>query len=318
MHVFIDANILVGFFELASDSLMELEKLIAVIKSESSTLWLPEQAKREFWKNRENSIKKHVRDFEQHRTLGDAPLLVREHPKFNELKKKSKKVDEIRREIAAHIKIEVDSQKTHADKIIRKLFEIANPIDTDQDDIFTAALRRAQCHLPPGKNDDIGDRLIWVALLSKLPKNAELNIVSDDSDFRSEGFTEEIRPYLCWEWQKKKNGKIKLWARISQFLAANFPEAENALEMERGILAQRLRDSVSFAQTHATIAELNELDGFNEEQLRYIAEALVENSQVRLIRGDSDVNEFYDSFLQKYEAHLTEDLKEKVKELLKE
>jgi len=317
MHVFIDANIFVGFFELASDSLAELEKLIAVIDTGGATLWLPEQAKREFWKNRENNIKKHVRDFEQHRALGEAPLLVRESPTFGDLAKLAKHIDERRREIAASVKGEVDAQNTHADKIIRKLFGIAKPIDTDNETIFSPAWRRAQCHLPPGTKDGLGDRLCWVGLLMALPDGAELHVVSDDSDYRNEGFSAEVRPYLDWEWRHKKKGTIKLWDRISQFLAAKFPDAKNALEMERGILAQRLRDSSNFAQTHDIIAQLSSIDGFNEEHLRHIAEALVENSQVRSIRGDSDVSAFYKALVDKYRGRLDKDLEAKLAELLK-
>lgn len=317
MHVFIDANILVGFFELSSDSLVELEKLIAVIKSHGATLWLPEQAKREFWKNRENNIKRHVREFEQHRALGEAPLLVRESPAFEELAKRAKHVDELRREITASVKAGVDSQKTTADNIIRKLFESARAIDTDKAAIFDIALRRAQCHLPPGKKDDLGDRLNWVALLTELPQNSDLHVVADDSDFRSEGFTNDVRPYLAWEWQTKKKGTLKLWSRISQFLAAHFPDATNALEMERGILAKRLRNSGSFAETHETIRLLQDLWGFNDEQLRYIAEALVENSQVKAIRDDKDVRAFYERFWGDYYRRLEGDLRTKVADLMK-
>ena len=318
MHVFIDANIFVGFFELAKDSLAELEKLIAVVKTGGATLWLPEQAKREFWKNRENNIKKHVQDFEQHQALGSAPLLVRENPKFAELAKQAKHVDEQRREIVALVKSEVDLQETHADKIIRKLFGRAKEIDTDKDDIFNAAWRRALSHLPPGKKDDLGDRLCWVGLLTELPDKSDLHIVSDDSDYRNEGFSGDIRPYLEWEWKTKKKGAVKLWARISQFLAVQFPDAENAVEMEREILAQRLRDSGSFAQTHTIIEELNSLDGFNDEHLRYIAEALVDNSQVGGIRRDRDVNEFYKTIVAKYPGRLDKDLEAKLGELLKD
>src|SRR4051812_44186175 len=105
MHVFIDANIFVKFFELASDNLDELEKLVAVIKA-GATLWLPEQAKREFWKNRESNIKKLVREFEAHDAAGKAPLLVRENPKFAELVEYAKVVDELRYKIATIVKSE--------------------------------------------------------------------------------------------------------------------------------------------------------------------------------------------------------------------
>jgi hypothetical protein len=241
MHIFIDANILVNFFEIKPGSLVELEKLISVVKLGKATLWLPEQTKREFWRNREKNIKKSIQDFEQWQALGNAPLLVRESPQFGDLAKKAKEVDEIKRNIAKTIKGDIDKQNTYADIIIRRLFEISKPINTDEDDIFNSALRRAQCHLPPGKSDDIGDRLCWVGLLKALPESAKLHIVSDDTDYRNEGFSDGVRPYLEYEWTHKKKGEIKLWERISQFLSANFSDAENAIEIEKHILAKSLR-----------------------------------------------------------------------------
>lgn len=315
MHIFIDANILVSFFEIKPGSLSELEKLISVVNLGKATLWLPEQTKREFWRNREKNIKKSIQDFEQWKSLGNAPLLIRENPQFTELADKAKEVDEIRRNIAKIIKGEIDEQNTYADKIIRKLFEIAKPIDTDNDEIFNAALRRAQCHLPPGKNDDIGDRLCWVGLLKSLPENALLQIVSDDTDFRNEGFSDGIRPYLEYEWKQKKKGEIKLWERISQFLTATFPDAENAVEMEKIILAKNLRESCNYATTHQGISQLAQLENYSGEQLRLISEAILENSQVRDIRFDADVKSFYQSFIDTYKDKLDADLRSSIQKL---
>jgi len=190
-------------------------------------------------------------------------------------------------------------------------------IDTDQDAIFTQAWRRAQCHLPPGDKADIGDRLAWVGLLSALPKGADLHIVSDDSDYRNEGFSEDIRPYLETEWSKKNGGVVRLWHRISQFLAEHFPDAANARDLERSIVAQELLESRSFAATHATIARLERLGDFSDEQLRCLAEALVKNTQVRNIRRDPDVTAFYKNLLNKYSSHIDADLASQIEELLR-
>lgn len=308
MHIFIDANILVSFFEIKPGSLSDLEKLIAVVKLGKATLWLPEQTKREFWRNREKNIKKSIQEFEQGQSLGNAPLLVRENPQFGDLAKKAKEVDEIKRSIAKAIKSEIDGQTTYADNIIRKLFEISKPINTDDDEIFNSALRRAQCHLPPGKNDDIGDRLCWVGLLKTLPDSAALHVVSDDTDYKNEGFSDGVRPYLEYEWRQKKNGEVKLWERTSQFLSANFPDAENAMEMEKFILARGLKDSFNYANTHQLIAQLSALGNFNSEQSRLISEAMIENSQVRDIRLDADVRAFYLGFIESQKDKLDADL----------
>jgi len=304
MHIFIDANILVGFFEIKPGSLSDLENLISVVKLGKATLWLPEQTKREFWRNREKNIKKSIQEFEQGQSLGNAPLLVRENAQFGDLVNKAKEIDEIKRNIAKAIKSEIDGQITYADKIIRKIFEISKPINTDDETIFNAAWRRAQCHLPPGKNDDIGDRLCWVGLLKTLPDKAALHIVSNDTDYKNEGFYDGVRPYLEYEWRQKKNGEVKLWERISQFLSANFPDAENAIEMERLILANSLKDSFNYANTHQVIAQLLALGNFNSEQSRLISEAVIENSQVRDIRFDDDVKEFYIAFIESHKDKL--------------
>ncbi|MBM3576000.1 MAG: hypothetical protein FJX39_09865 [Alphaproteobacteria bacterium] len=282
----------------------DLENLISVVKLGKATLWLPEQTKREFWRNREKNIKKSIQEFEQGQSLGNAPLLVRENAQFGDLVNKAKEIDEIKRNIAKAIKSEIDGQITYADKIIRKIFEISKPINTDDETIFNAAWRRAQCHLPPGKNDDIGDRLCWVGLLKTLPDKAALHIVSNDTDYKNEGFYDGVRPYLEYEWRQKKNGEVKLWERISQFLSANFPDAENAIEMERLILANSLKDSFNYANTHQVIAQLLALGNFNSEQSRLISEAVIENSQVRDIRFDDDVKEFYIAFIESHKDKL--------------
>ena len=315
MHIFIDANILVSFFELKPGSLSELEKLISVVNLGKATLWLPEQTKREFWRNREKNIKKSIQEFEQWPSLGHAPLLVRENHQFGDLAKKAKEVDEIKRNIAKTIKGEIDTQNTYADKIIRKLFEISEPINTDEDEIYNSALRRAQCHLPPGKNDDIGDRLCWVGLLKTLPESAALHIISDDTDYRNEGFSDGVRPYLEYEWKQKKKGEIKLWERISQFLSANFPDAENAIEMEKLILAKSLRESFNYANTHQVIGQLSKLGNFGSEQIRLISEAIIENSQVNDIRFDADMKDFYLGFFDSYKEKIDSDLRSSIQKI---
>jgi hypothetical protein len=145
-------------------------------------------------------------------------------------------------------------------------------------------------------------------LLKTLPDSAALHIVSDDTDYRNEGFSNGVRPYLEYEWKQKKNGEHKLWERISQFLSANFPDAENAIEMEKIILAKGLRDSINYAKTHQIISQLSTLGNFNSEQSRLISEALIENSQVRDIRLDIDVKAFYLRFIESYKDKLDSDL----------
>lgn len=75
MDMFIDANIFLSFYEASPDALLELAKIATVIKKEKATLWLPDQVKREFWKNREGSIGGALREFEKSAGLGSVPRL---------------------------------------------------------------------------------------------------------------------------------------------------------------------------------------------------------------------------------------------------
>jgi hypothetical protein len=313
MHLFIDTNVFVGFYEMSSDRLDELEKLITVVRKEQATLWLPDQVRREFWKNRESSVIKAIKDFEKGNVLPAVPLLVREDIDFAELLRKTRDLEALKDQITSRVREQIVQEKTRADTAIRTLFQSAQVIDTNP--FFTAAHIRALRRQPPGKEEALGDRISWVALLGAVPQGTELHVISDDGDFESDVTKEEIKPYLLKEWQTKKSGNVRLWKRLSQFLASFFPDAKNAIDMERSIAAQSLLNSSSFNETHRAVAELAGFDRFSPEQAQTIMSALLNNSQVRWIASDSDVKNFAETFLKNNSAHLDEDSIRRVQEL---
>ena len=139
-------------------------------------------------------------------------------------------------------------------------------------------------------------------------------MVSDDGDFESKITKEQIKPYLLKEWQTKNGGNVRLWTRLSQFLASFFPDAKNAIDMERSIAAQSLLNSSSFNETHRAVAELAGFDRFSPEQAQTIMNALLNNSQVRWIASDRDVKAFAETFLENNFEHLDEDSITRVRE----
>jgi hypothetical protein len=308
MHIYIDANVFVTFFDISQDALAELEKLAVLLKSGKATLWLPNQTRREFWKNREKGITKIMADFSNHNLLGKAPLLVREDERYHELKDAANTLEKVRSDIVKRIQQQLADEATLADQMIKKLFEISNGIDTDNEAIFQKAHRRSLCHIPPGKSDDIGDRIAWEALLDALPDGAKLNLITDDGDFESDLLPGQPRSYLKAEWRQKKNGTLTLWKRISQFIAAHFPEADSTIDFERGLKVEALRTSPNFAATHAAIAELAGQRGFSDVQCRHIVEALLSNSQVHWIKDDDDVKGFFSDFLKKNKGQIEDEL----------
>jgi hypothetical protein len=302
MHLFIDTNTLVGFYEMSSVSLVELEKVISVIKKKEATLWLPDQVKREFWKNREGSVVRVLNEFDKAGVLPAAPVLVREEKRFLDLQKQSKEVERLKAEIVEAIRTQIAEETTRADTAVRALFEVATDIDTSAH--FNAAHERSLRRLLPGKDEAIGDRLNWISLLAAVPEGSELHIISDDGDFESEGTKGKIKTYLAKEWASKKNGAVHLWKRISQYLAAHFPDAESAMDLERAIAVKKLAESSSFSSTHMAVAELSSLSGFSPVQVQDIANAVLSNSQINFIATDSDVAKFLDEFLNAHSGHL--------------
>lgn len=184
MHIFIDANVFLSFYEASPDALLELSKVETVIKTGNATLWLPDQVKREFWKNREGSIGGALREFEKFPGLGPVPRLVSEDPEINQLAELSGALEKKKSEIVGRVEQEVAHEMTAADKQVRMLFELAEEIDTSGE-IFAEAHERALRRSPPGKQDALGDRLAWVALLKSVPTKADLHVISVDGDLQA-------------------------------------------------------------------------------------------------------------------------------------
>ncbi|MBE0541967.1 MAG: DUF4935 domain-containing protein [Verrucomicrobia bacterium] len=316
MHIFIDANIFLGFYEATSDSLLELEKLITVLKQKKGAkLWLPDQVKREFWKNRDGSVASVLKEFSKLNGLGSIPRLVQEDPEFDQLKKVSVQLESKKKDIVDRVRSEVAAEKTKADGWIRSLFGLAEEIDTSGA-IAKQAWERALRHTPPGKQDGLGDRLSWVALLTTLPQKSELHIISQDGDFAGELERDEIHPYLKCEWTKKNGGNVKLWKRASQFLAAHFPEAKNAIEIERTLLVERLEKSPNFATTHSVIAEFSDLTHLSHSLATRLASAILNNSQVHWIHDDEDVKKFITDFVAQYGPVIDAVMKSELEKLI--
>ena len=317
MHIFIDANIFLSFYEASPDTLLELAKIAAVLKGRKAALWLPDQVKREFWKNREGSIGSALREFEKSSGLGAVPRLVSEDGEFRTIAKLASDLEKKKAEIISRVREQVKNEQTAADREVRMLFSLATEIDTSGS-IFVEAQERALRQSPPGKQDRLGDRISWVALLRAVPASADLHVISADDDFSSEANPNEIKPYLAAEWTTKKHGTVKLWRRASQFLAAQVPGAATAIEIERTLMVESFEKSPSFARTHALIGEFPDLTHLSPALVDRLANAILTNSQIHWLRGDDDVKKFITQFLGEYSAKMESSTREELDKLLRE
>ena len=75
----------------------------------------------------------------------------------------------------------------------------------------------------------------------------------------------------------------------------------NLAEGLKNNLIANLVNSRSYAATHTAISQLNEVDSWNEEQLKNLYEAARNNGQVQTIIFDSDVRLFFATLLNHYE-----------------
>ena len=73
----------------------------------------------------------------------------------------------------------------------------------------------------------------------------------------------------------------------------------NLAEGLKNNLIANLVNSRSYAATHTAISQLNEVDSWNEEQLRNLYEAACNNGQVQTIILDSDVRLFFATLLKR-------------------
>lgn len=300
MNLFIDTNIFLSFYELSPESLIELEKLTTLIKRKEATLWLPDQIKREFWKNREYSVSEAIKNFENQNLVAGVPTLIREEALFQKFREKIKEIEKIKTELVSKIQVEMRAESTKADKAVKSLFAASTEIDSAPyvEESHIRALR----HLPPGKDEGLGDRLNWVSLLKKLPTNTDIHIISDDGDFESSEERGTIKPYLRAEYKSKNGGAVTLWKRLSQFMAKNFPNASTAIAFERALAVKKFVDSPSFSRVHLAVAGLSDMSDFTPEEIQQIASAVIENSQIKWVASDSDVKSFLEEFLTRHES----------------
>jgi hypothetical protein len=71
-----------------------------------------------------------------------------------------------------------------ADILFANIVKAAGVIEPKQAEL-NAAYHRMSLNNPPGKKGSLGDRLNWEQLLSRMPNQADLHIVSKDGDFAS-------------------------------------------------------------------------------------------------------------------------------------
>lgn len=311
INLFIDTNVLLSFYHLTSEDLEELKKLAALIDNKEIRLFITEQVKNEFTRNREGKIFDAMKKLREAKFSLSFPLFAKDYKEYGELRDLMKKADELHSELIKRITLAAEIEELSADKVVAALFQKAENIAVS-DELYLRAVKRVQLGNPPGKEGSMGDAVNWECILSKAPQGEDIYIVSGDKDFRSQLSEGEISEYLDKEWCDAKKSSLCFYPKISDFFKQNFPHIKIASEVERDLLIQRLSESYSFARTHEIIAKLLTQSEFSPTQVERLIDIAQTNNQVGWIVDDDDVHEFYVLLSQKYGKEIQQDAAQKL------
>jgi predicted nucleic acid-binding protein len=308
-NLFIDTNTYLNFYHFSSDDLEELKKLSVAVENNSIKLYVTRQVINEFRRNREAKIADACNKFKAQKLPDQFPEICKAYEEYGELRKILKEFKEAREHLMESLNTDIESKQLVADRTIKKLFDVAQVLEVD-DDVVQKAKNRVILGNPPGKSKSYGDSINWECLLEKVPSGRDLHLVTDDLDYVSKISEEKLAEFLEWEWVERKGSKIFYYHRLSEFLRSQFPDIKLASELEKELAIDRLITSANFELTHLAISRLSKFTDFSDSEIREMAEACITNNQIYSIKDDPDVRTFLDNLIREREQILEPEMLE--------
>jgi predicted nucleic acid-binding protein len=313
MNLFIDTNVFLSFYHLTSDDLKEIHKLAVLIERGEIILWLPQQVKDEFNRNRENKISDAMKKLREQKIKPQFPQVCKDYEEYPEIRELLKSYEIKLSSLIDKVNTDVISRTLKADSKISELFEKAQIIENNSELVEKAKLRM-DIGNPPGKDGSIGDAINWETLLKEVSNEEDLYLIADDKDYYSKLDNDKLKDFLIDEWTNSKSTNIYFYRRLSQFFKEHYPHIKLASELEKELAIKDLVNSGTFAKTHNAIARLLKYSEFNKSQVNELLQVALTNSQINIIINDHDVNEFYSNLYHSNLDLIDEELKEKIDE----
>jgi predicted nucleic acid-binding protein len=307
VNLFIDTNIFLSFYHLSNDDLEELHKLTVLLEEGKVVLWLPEQVKDEFKRNRENKISEAVKKLQEQKKKPQFPQICKDYDEYSEIRDLQKEYDKKLSSLIKKVNDDIEVGSLKADVMILELFDKAKTIASTQE-LIDKAKFRMDVGNPPGKDGSLGDAINWEGLLESVPYMEKLYLVADDKDYYSVLNENELKNFLIDEWHEKNNEDIVFYRRLSQFFKEHYPDIKLASELEKELAIQALVNSRGFASTHSAVSKLEKYAEFNKSQVNELVQAGISNQQVNWILSDQDVYNFYNTLINNHKVLLEEDL----------
>ena len=275
LNLFIDTNVLLGFYRFTKDDLDKLSQLEdLIVKTKDINLFVTEQQIDEFHRNRDDVIAKALKEVKSEIVI---PKLFSGHPKYREITAASR---ELRNDIAVLKGDTLEGalqQDLKADKIIRRL--LSSAIKTTPPLVRTAKARM-EVGNPPGKNGSLGDAINWEILLANVSSGEDIHIISVDGDYRSPLGDYNLNTFLENEWINKKDAKAHLYGSLNGFFSQHFAGIKLIDEYIKDSLIDQLGESGSFDQARTIIRKLQRIGGLSEDQVKRLMTASTTNDQV--------------------------------------
>ncbi len=303
MHLFLDTNIYLGFFELSGDDLEELRKLAVAVRSGGTVLYLTDHVCDEFRRRRAGTIAASLKLVESAQLPKSYPRLFTNLDGYPELRTTLETFERQRAALLEEARAAALGADLQADRLIRELFGIAHPVPISTE-IRAAAETRQLFGNPPGKKDSIGDAINWESLLSAVPAGQDLVLVSADRDFASKLDPRVADEFLSEEWSSAKHSELSLHDSLTAAFNVHYPAIRLAADLERSLAIDVLIASPSFRDTHLAIQRLSAFVEFAPEEAASMVEAAMSNSQIRQIIDDADVRSFYANLAERFGNHL--------------
>lgn len=275
LNLFIDTNILLGFYRYSKDDLAKLGELgDLIVKTKDVKLIVTSQQVDEFYRNRDKVIADVVKELN---TTISIPKLFSGHKDYKQIKKQASMIKAEVERVKDETLVAARDGKLKADVIIARLFKDAIKVEAD---IILKAKQRMAVGNPPGKNNSIGDAINWELLLQAVPADEDLHIVSQDGDFSSALDDNKLNGFLQREWDGGRIGTIHFYETLNGFFKTKFPQITLMDEYVKDDLIRQLGQARGFDSSRDIVEKMVKMGSFSEKQLNNIFIAATDNFQV--------------------------------------
>jgi predicted nucleic acid-binding protein len=330
IHVFIDTNVLLSFYALTHDDLEQLKKLIGLIKAYRLTIYVTQQVKDEFSRNRETKLNESLSQFEKLTFSKTMPRYIYEYKEAAAYRRSLNEVINAHKALAERARKEAESNSLEADDLLHSLFESSELLEVDSE-LIDLAQKRMHIGNPPGKKDSMGDQLNWEALIKHIDPETDLLIISNDGDYESSLNKGRPHQFLIDEWKTRKHAKLNLYHSLKKFLDDHFPEIKLAVDTEKLIIGAKKTAVINLLSFVAdgehnwslwfVIPEIMEraipvIDYFTKEEAEQIIDNFLKSEPPSRLASKPQVRAFFDGLIGKYRDAVDTSLLEKLEERL--